>query len=70
TTGTPKGVVVSHRGLADFAAQQVVHFGLTPRCRTLHLASPSFDASVLEVLMAVSAAATMHVAPPTIVGGA
>ncbi|MYR08784.1 amino acid adenylation domain-containing protein [Gordonia sp. SID5947] len=69
TTGKPKGVVVSHRGLADFAAQQVVHFGLTPRCRTLHLASPSFDASVLEVLMAVSAAATMHVAPPNTVGG-
>ncbi|MFW0784034.1 amino acid adenylation domain-containing protein [Gordonia sp. CPCC 206044] len=69
TTGTPKGVVVSHRGLADFAAQQVVEFGLTPQSRTLHLASPSFDASVLEVLMAVSVGATMHVAPAGIVGG-
>ncbi|MGX7696269.1 non-ribosomal peptide synthetase [Gordonia polyisoprenivorans] len=69
TTGTPKGVVVSHRGLADFAAHQVAHFGLTARSRTLHLASPSFDASVLEMLMAISAAATMHIAPPGIVGG-
>ncbi|AZG48374.1 non-ribosomal peptide synthetase [Gordonia insulae] len=69
TTGTPKGVVVSHRGLADFAAQQVIQFGLTPGSRTLHLASPSFDASVLEVLMAVSAGATMHAAPPGMVGG-
>ncbi|MDL9944923.1 amino acid adenylation domain-containing protein [Gordonia sp. ABSL11-1] len=69
TTGTPKGVVVSHRGLSDFAAEQVSHFGLSPDSRTMQLASPSFDASVLEVLMAVSAAATMHIVPPGIVGG-
>ncbi|MGV9672577.1 amino acid adenylation domain-containing protein [Gordonia sp. NPDC003504] len=69
TTGRPKGVVVNHRGLADFAAHQVSHFGLSPQARTLHLASPSFDASVLEMVMAISAAATMHIAPPGTVGG-
>jgi amino acid adenylation domain-containing protein len=69
TTGTPKGVVVSHRGLTDFAAEQVSHLQLTPESSTLHLASPSFDASVLEALMAIGAASTMHIAPPTIVGG-
>ncbi|MET9200711.1 amino acid adenylation domain-containing protein [Gordonia sp. NPDC003585] len=69
TTGTPKGVVVGHRGLADFAAQQVTDFGITPDSHTMHMASPSFDASVLEVLMAVSAAATMHIVPPGVVGG-
>ncbi|GAB19874.1 putative non-ribosomal peptide synthetase [Gordonia effusa NBRC 100432] len=69
TTGVPKGVIVSHRGLADFAAEQVSRLGLTPQSRTLHLASPSFDASVLEALMAVSAAASMHIVPPGIVGG-
>ncbi|GAA3955990.1 amino acid adenylation domain-containing protein [Gordonia caeni] len=69
TTGRPKGVVVGHRGLADFAAEQVARLDLTPHSRTLHLASPSFDASVLEVIMAVGAAATMHVAPAGIVGG-
>ncbi|GAA1479922.1 hypothetical protein GCM10009624_03620 [Gordonia sinesedis] len=69
TTGTPKGVVVSHRGLADFAAQQVTHFGLSPDSRSLHMASPSFDASVLEMLMAVAASATLHIVPPGLVGG-
>ena len=69
TTGTPKGVVVNHRGIADFAAEEVRAFGLSPESRTLQLASPSFDASVLELLMAVSAAATMHVAPSGVVGG-
>ena len=69
TTGTPKGVVVSHRGLADFAAAQVTQFGVTPDSHTMHMASPSFDASVLEVLMAVAASATMHIVPPGVVGG-
>lgn len=36
----------------------------------MHMASPSFDASVLEILMAVSAGSTMHIVPPGIVGGA
>ncbi|MEE4021578.1 amino acid adenylation domain-containing protein [Gordonia sp. PKS22-38] len=69
TTGRPKGVVVNHRGIADFAAEEVSAFGLGPDSRTLQLASPSFDASVLELLMAVSAAATMHIVPPGVVGG-
>ncbi|WP_168706755.1 non-ribosomal peptide synthetase, partial [Gordonia paraffinivorans] len=70
TTGTPKGVVVGHRGLADFAAQQVTQYGITPDSQTMHMASPSFDASVLEILMAVAACSTMHIIPPGIVGGA
>ncbi|MCF8588493.1 non-ribosomal peptide synthetase [Gordonia liuliyuniae] len=69
TTGRPKGVVVSHRGLADFAAEQVSRLALARTSRTLHLASPSFDASVLEVIMAVGSAACMHIAPAHIVGG-
>ncbi|MCR5979500.1 amino acid adenylation domain-containing protein [Gordonia jinghuaiqii] len=70
TTGTPKGVVVSHRGLADFGAQQVTQYGITPESQTMHMASPSFDATVLEILMALAAGSTMHIVPPGIVGGA
>lgn len=70
TTGTPKGVVVSHRGLADFAAQQVSQFGLRADSRTMHMASPSFDASVLELLMAFSAASTMRIVGPDPAAGA
>ncbi|WP_235831409.1 non-ribosomal peptide synthetase [Gordonia zhaorongruii] len=69
TTGRPKGVVVGHRGLADFAAEQVSHLALTGESRTLHLASPSFDASVLEMIMAVGAAASMYIAPAGLLGG-
>ena len=48
STGRPKGVVVTHSGLANFCAEQVERYGLGPGSRTLHFASPSFDASVLS----------------------
>ncbi|MGW4533873.1 amino acid adenylation domain-containing protein [Nocardia sp. NPDC004340] len=69
STGAPKGVVVSHAGLANLAAAQRERDEITPDSRVLHVASPSFDASVVELLMAVGAAATLVVAPPTVFAG-
>ncbi|MEK8074076.1 non-ribosomal peptide synthetase [Rhodococcoides navarretei] len=69
TTGHPKGVVVSHRGLVNLVADLVDRFGLDNDSLTLHFASPSFDASVLELLMAVGAGSTMVIADPEILGG-
>ncbi|QBJ95558.1 amino acid adenylation domain-containing protein [Rhodococcus sp. ABRD24] len=69
STGRPKGVVVTQAGLGDFCAEQVRRYQLTPAARTLHFASPSFDASVLELLLAVGAGSTMVIAPPTVYGG-
>ncbi|RYF55918.1 MAG: amino acid adenylation domain-containing protein, partial [Comamonadaceae bacterium] len=69
TTGRPKGVVVTHRGLANFAAEQRERYGIDTTSRTLHFASPSFDASVLELLMATPAGATMVIAPADMYGG-
>ncbi|MFC9515898.1 amino acid adenylation domain-containing protein [Nocardiaceae bacterium NPDC056970] len=69
STGVPKGVVVTHTGLAAFAAEQVERYGVESVSRTLHFASPSFDASILELLMAFGAGATMVIAPTSIYGG-
>ncbi|WP_460972598.1 amino acid adenylation domain-containing protein, partial [Prescottella soli] len=69
STGVPKGVVVTHAGLAAFAAEQVERYGIESGSRTLHFASPSFDASILELLMAFGAGATMVIAPTSIYGG-
>ncbi|QCQ92199.1 non-ribosomal peptide synthetase [Rhodococcus sp. SGAir0479] len=69
STGRPKGVVVTQAGLGDFCAEQVRRYQLTPQSRTLHFASPSFDASVLELLLAIGAGSTMVIAPPTVYGG-
>ncbi|WP_280294544.1 AMP-binding protein, partial [Nocardia abscessus] len=65
----PKGVVVTQAGLASFCAEQRDRYRVTSASRTLHFASPSFDASVLELLLALGGAATMVVASPTVFGG-
>ncbi|WP_430333762.1 non-ribosomal peptide synthase/polyketide synthase [Rhodococcus sp. ACT016] len=69
STGVPKGVVVTHTGLAAFAAEQLERYGIESGSRTLHFASPSFDASILELLMAFGAGAAMVIAPTSIYGG-
>ncbi|WP_443093777.1 amino acid adenylation domain-containing protein [Nocardia uniformis] len=69
TTGMPKGVVVTHAGLANFSLEQVVRYGLDSGSRALHFASPSFDASILELLLALGAAGALVVVPPGTYGG-
>ncbi|WP_072751834.1 non-ribosomal peptide synthetase [Rhodococcus maanshanensis] len=69
STGTPKGVVVTHLGLASFVAEQRDDYAVGPDSRTLHFASPSFDASILELLMAVGGGAAMVVVPVGVYGG-
>ncbi|WP_167486988.1 non-ribosomal peptide synthetase [Nocardia terpenica] len=69
STGVPKGVAVTHAGLANLAAEQRDRYAVTSRSRTLHFASPSFDASMLELLLAVGAGATMVIAPAELYGG-
>ncbi|MFE2085322.1 non-ribosomal peptide synthase/polyketide synthase, partial [Streptomyces scopuliridis] len=59
STGRPKGVVVSHRGIAGFAAAMVERFELDGSARVLQLASAGFDASVMELLMALGGGGTL-----------
>ncbi|MFG3615660.1 amino acid adenylation domain-containing protein [Nocardia sp. NPDC047654] len=70
STGMPKAVVVTHAGIASLAAEQNYLFGISDAARTLHFSSPSFDASVLEMLLGFAAGATMVIAPSGMYGGA
>ncbi|MEW1896264.1 amino acid adenylation domain-containing protein [Streptomyces albidoflavus] len=59
STGRPKGVLVTHRGIAAFTAALGERFSIGPDARVLQLASAGFDASVMELLMALSGGATL-----------
>lgn len=61
TTGRPKGVVVTHEGVTNLAESLVRQLDVTPDARVAQIASPSFDASVMEMLMAFGCGATLVV---------
>ncbi|MET7767186.1 amino acid adenylation domain-containing protein [Nocardia sp. NPDC005366] len=67
STGVPKGVAVTHSGLADYLTAQRADPERTSR--VLHFASPSFDASLLEILLAVGSGSALVVARAGMVGG-
>ncbi|SUA45157.1 Dimodular nonribosomal peptide synthase [Nocardia africana] len=69
STGRPKGVAVTHTGIADLVATQRADYHIEPGARFLHFASPSFDASLMEILFATAGAATLVIAPPATYGG-
>ncbi|MFB7669437.1 amino acid adenylation domain-containing protein, partial [Kitasatospora sp. NPDC056138] len=64
STGRPKGAIVTHTGLASLASTLVERCRTTAQSRVVQLASPSFDASVLELLMAISNGGTLVLPPP------
>ena len=63
STGTPKGVLVEHRGTYNTAAAHIALLGLRPADRLLQFAATSFDSSVLEIMMALGAGATLVLIP-------
>ncbi|WP_040813125.1 non-ribosomal peptide synthetase, partial [Nocardia concava] len=69
STGRPKGVEVTHAGLSGVCGAQRRRFEVGPDSRVLTVASRTFDAAIFELLLAVSGAATLVVAPPDVYGG-
>ncbi|GAB08434.1 putative non-ribosomal peptide synthetase [Gordonia araii NBRC 100433] len=69
STGRPKGVAVTHRGLANFATQEARRSGVGEGARVLGFASPSFDASVLEYLLATISGGALVYRSADAVGG-
>lgn len=64
TTGTPKGVMLSHRAIGAFAEWARETFALSPSDRVPALSPLTFDLSTFELFSVLSAGAELHVAPP------
>jgi nonribosomal peptide synthetase DhbF len=69
STGTPKAVVVSHIGITSLAGAQIERLGITPDSRILQFSSSSFDASIMELLMAFPAGAALVVPQAGLIAG-
>ncbi len=63
TTGTPKGVLLSNRGLINLVNYYEHRLGFGPEDRVLQFASYCFDASVSEMLMALAFGGTCVLTP-------
>ncbi len=64
STGVPKGVVARHRGVTGLMHALREPFALSPHARVLQFASFSFDAFVLEWVMAFGSGGSLHLAEP------
>jgi nonribosomal peptide synthetase DhbF len=69
STGWPKGVVVTHRGIANLAASTVERLQLDASSRVLQVASPIFDAAVIELVMAFAGGGTLVIPDATVLAG-
>ncbi|HEX7243492.1 MAG TPA: amino acid adenylation domain-containing protein, partial [Longimicrobiaceae bacterium] len=67
STGRPKGVVVTHASAANLLPRAVRTFRAGPGSHVLQTASPSFDASLLEVFVALLSGAALHLAEREVV---
>ncbi|EKG16132.1 AMP-dependent synthetase/ligase, partial [Macrophomina phaseolina MS6] len=59
STGTPKGVMIQHRALSSSIVALRVSHGIDSASRVLHSASYSFDASLCEIFVVLSAGGTV-----------
>ncbi|EFL19350.1 non-ribosomal peptide synthetase [Streptomyces sp. C] len=64
TTGAPKAVEITHRGITGRLSWLQEAFGLTPQDRVLYSSSCSFDASIGEVFWPLTAGAQLVVPEP------
>ncbi|HEX4965506.1 MAG TPA: amino acid adenylation domain-containing protein [Thermoanaerobaculia bacterium] len=60
STGQPKGVVISHRSLANLVSWHCDAYGVGPADRATQVAAPGFDATVVETWPYLAAGASLH----------
>ncbi len=68
STGQPKGVVVSHRAIAEHVEGFIAEWSMTAEDRLLQSSSVSFDASLLDIFVTLSLGAQLIVPKPDAFG--
>jgi len=63
STGVPKGVAVTHRGMAALALTQQRVVGTGRADQVLQWAAPTFDAAFWDITLALLHGSTLHLAP-------
>ncbi|MFG2045534.1 non-ribosomal peptide synthetase [Dactylosporangium sp. NPDC048998] len=63
STGTPKGVLIEHPGVVTMATALADRFEVRSGTRVLQFAAWSWDAALAEILMTLTAGATLVLAP-------
>lgn len=66
STGQPKGVQIPHRAVVNLLCAMVDQPGLTATDRLLSVTTPTFDISVLELLLPIVTGACLEIASPEI----
>ncbi|MEA2563975.1 MAG: hypothetical protein QOH06_5479 [Acidobacteriota bacterium] len=64
STGRPKGVMISRAALDNLPLVTGLGLGDAPGDSLLQLISPGFDASLMEIVAALSTGRALHIAPP------
>lgn len=67
STGVPKGVMLEHSGLATLKETFIRELGIVSGDAVVQFASPSFDASVWEMFMALFTGAELHLLSENVV---
>jgi non-ribosomal peptide synthetase component F len=70
SSGLPKGVMVEHHSLANYARAAARHFEITPEDRVLQFASLSFDACGEEIYPCLTTGATLVLRTNEMIGSA
>ncbi|KAF9981153.1 hypothetical protein BGZ65_004258, partial [Modicella reniformis] len=60
STGNPKGVMIEHRGVVNYALSRIEDYGLDTSSRVLQFSSLNFDLSVIETFTAFYSGASLH----------
>lgn len=64
STGEPKGVMIKHSNVTNYAEWTTSYFGINPEDRLSNHPAPNFDLSVFDIYSAMKAGASLHLVPP------